>query len=78
MLNLFAIALFQLASFSNPTQANSSLQVPVIATISGDIAARGGSGGWGGDIAALGGSGGWGGDIAALGGSGGWGGDIAV
>ncbi|OGX85474.1 hypothetical protein BEN47_14805 [Hymenobacter lapidarius] len=69
MLNLLAIALFQVASFlpsATPAPSNSTINNTGII----------GSGGWGGDFATIG-SGGWGGDIAPIG-SGGWGGDFAA
>ena len=91
MLNLLAIALIQVASYSSvgaPSNvAKQALTTPTIAASilpggtggwGGDIAHDGGTGGWGGDIALDGGTGGWGGDIALDGGTGGWGGDIAL
>lgn len=68
MLNLLAIALFQIASFSSSTTQTCPVsQAPAtISAINADsMTALGGSGGWAGDIAILGGSGGWAGDIAA-------------
>lgn len=79
MINILALALFQLAGISSgATQVSPAPQAPATTiSISLNSAALGGVGGWGGDIASAGGVGGWGGDIAAMGGVGGWGGDIA-
>ena len=79
MLNLLAIALLQFASFTSGTTSQTLTSAPVAAIVVGsNVAALGGTGGWGNDVAALGGTGGWGNDIAALGGTGGWGNDIAA
>ncbi|MDB5234464.1 MAG: hypothetical protein JWR44_1457 [Hymenobacter sp.] len=83
MLNFFAIALFQIASFTSGANQEVSASPVQAAAISmaangSSIAALGGTGGWVGDIAVDGGTGGWVGDIAALGGTGGWVGDVAV
>ena len=77
MLNLLALALIQVASFSSVgTHPNAAKQAATSPVITASIL-PGGTGGWGGDMANDGGTGGWGGDMVNDGGTGGWGGDIA-
>ena len=76
MLNILAIALIQVASFSSVgMQSNPAKPASATPAITASIL-PGGTGGWGGDITNDGGTGGWGGDITADGGTGGWGGDM--